>query len=156
MLRPSEVVILAGPRLRDADDRTAGLLDAERGLLARGRKGAFRFGAPLVLAVDGVALDGVRLGGVALDGVALDGVRLGPFASMGLAGAIFLAGGREGEDLEGEERGSLDAAVLVAAAPDWVNLRRGRVVENHNRTWYEHTRYLVPDTTVNITPSPQQ
>lgn len=108
MLRPSEAVILTGPRLRDADDRATGLLETECGLFARGRKGAFRFGVPLALALDGVGLT--------------------PFTSMGLAAAIFFADGREGEDLAGDALGSLDVAVF---APGWVNLRRSVVVENH-------------------------
>ena len=99
--------ILPGPRFRDADDRAAGLLDAERGLLARGRKGAFRLGVPFALALDRVGLS--------------------PFASMGLADTIFLAGGRPGKDLAGDACGSLDAAVSVALG--LVNLRRGVVVE---------------------------
>lgn len=118
MVRSSVAVILLGPRLRDADDRAAGLLDAERGLLARGRKGVLRFAAPLALAFDGVGL-----------AFALDGVGLSPFASMGPADVIFLAGGRAGKDLAGDAFGSLDAVVFVT--PGLVNLRGGGVaVEN--------------------------
>lgn len=107
MLRSSEAFILTGPRLRDTDDRATGLLEAERGLLALGRKGAFRFlGVPLAFALDGVGLACVVF-----------------LASMGLGGAMFLRTGGGGEDLAGDACGSLDATVF--AAPAWLNLRRG-------------------------------
>ena len=137
MLRPSEASILTGPRLRDTDDRATGLLEAECGLLALGRKGAFRFlGVPLAFALDGVGLTCLAC--------------LVFFVSVGLAGDIFVRTGVEAEDLAGDACGSLDAAVFVA--PTWLNLRAagggGRKSKLVSGTCYVRstTRKLVPGT----------